>query len=42
MDAFLQIPADERREASIEKDLWICWTLRELFALPGIGEHLTF
>jgi hypothetical protein len=28
--------------ASIEKDFWICWTLRELFALPGIGEHLTF
>ncbi len=28
--------------ASIEKDFWICWTLRELFALPDIGEHLTF
>ena len=55
MDAFLQLSADERREAcriaerqislraaSIEKDFWICWTLRELFALPGIGEHLTF
>jgi len=27
---------------SAEKDLWICWTLRELFTLPGIGEHLTF
>ncbi len=27
---------------SIEKDFWVCWTLRELFALPGIGEHLTF
>jgi hypothetical protein len=26
----------------MEKDFWICWTLRELFALPGIGEHLTF
>ena len=37
--------AEERislRAASIEKDFWICWTLRELFALPGIGEHLTF
>lgn len=55
MDAFLQLPAEERREAcriaeelislraaSIEKDFWICWTLRELFALPDIGEHLTF
>ena len=28
--------------ASVEKDLWVCWTLRELFRLPGIGEHLTF
>src|SRR5690348_12822256 len=28
--------------ASLEKDFWICWTLRELFALPGVGEHLTF
>lgn len=27
---------------SIEKDFWVCWTLRELFSLPGIGEHLTF
>jgi hypothetical protein len=27
---------------SVEKDFWVCWTLRELFALPGIGEHLTF
>jgi hypothetical protein len=30
------------RAASIEKDLWVCWTLRELFALPGCGPHLTF
>ena len=28
--------------ASVEKDLWVCWTLRELFSIPGIGEHLTF
>jgi predicted nucleotidyltransferase component of viral defense system len=28
--------------ASVEKDFWVCWTLRELFTLPGIGEHLTF
>jgi hypothetical protein len=28
--------------ASVEKDLWVCWTLRELFSLPHIGEHLTF
>ena len=27
---------------ALEKDFWVCWTLRELFALPGIGEHLIF
>jgi hypothetical protein len=27
---------------SVEKDFWVCWTLRELFLLPGIGQHLTF
>lgn len=30
------------RAASIEKDFWVCWTLRELFNLPECGEHLTF
>lgn len=28
--------------ASIEKDFWVCWTLRALFGLPQWGEHLTF
>lgn len=28
--------------ASVEKDFWVCWTLRELFTLPGIGHRLTF
>jgi len=27
---------------SVEKDFWVCWTLQELFSLPGIGNHLTF
>ena len=27
---------------SIEKDLWVCWTLRELFQLPPWTGHLTF
>jgi predicted nucleotidyltransferase component of viral defense system len=27
---------------SVEKDFWVCWTLYELFTMPGIGEHLTF
>lgn len=35
--AVLGLPAE-----SIEKDFWVCWTLRELFALPGIGSQLTF
>jgi hypothetical protein len=30
------------QEIILEKDFWVCWTLRELFALPGIGEHLIF
>ena len=28
--------------ASIEKDFWVCWTLRELFSHPDYGAHLTF
>lgn len=27
---------------TVEKDFWVCWTLRELFALPDIGAQLTF
>ena len=26
----------------VEKDFWVCWTLRELFALPGAAEHFIF
>jgi len=29
-------------ERLIEKDFWVCWMLRRLFALPDIGDHLTF
>jgi hypothetical protein len=28
--------------SSVEKDFWVCWILRELFALPEIGGRLTF
>jgi hypothetical protein len=28
--------------ASVEKDFWVCWTLKQLFTLPGWGSHLTF
>lgn len=30
------------RAASIEKDFWVCWTLRWLFNLTGCASHLTF
>ncbi|HRJ73469.1 MAG TPA: nucleotidyl transferase AbiEii/AbiGii toxin family protein [Terrimicrobiaceae bacterium] len=41
--AFQQVEETMGLQAvSVEKDFWVCWTLRELFALPGIGEHLTF
>lgn len=26
----------------VEKDFWVCWTLKEMFQLPAIGEHLIF
>ena len=26
----------------LEKDFWVCWTLKELFRLPVMGEHLIF
>jgi hypothetical protein len=26
----------------IEKDFWVCWTLKELFQLSAMGEHLIF
>src|SRR5580704_16392975 len=26
----------------VEKDFWVCWTLKELFRLPTMGEHLIF
>jgi predicted nucleotidyltransferase component of viral defense system len=28
--------------ASIEKDFWVCWTLKKLFELPEWGTYLTF
>ena len=33
----LNLPA-----ASLEKDFWVCWTLRELFCLPGWSQNITF
>lgn len=39
----LERAADELGLApsAVEKDLWVCWVLRELFRMEG-GEHLTF
>ena len=36
--------ADAKRlqAASVDKDFWVCWTLREVFNISGIGKHLTF
>jgi hypothetical protein len=36
-EAILRLPA-----ASIEKDFWVCFTLRALFSLPDWQDHLTF
>ena len=41
--ACIQVEEQMRLQAaSVEKDFWVCWTLRELFTLPEIGSHLTF
>jgi len=38
-----QVDAGMRLQAvSVEKDFWVCWTLRELFSLPELGASLTF
>jgi predicted nucleotidyltransferase component of viral defense system len=43
ISAFMEVNRSMGLDAfSVEKDLWVCWTLRELFSLPGIAEHLTF
>lgn len=30
------------RANMVEKDAWVCWTLRELFSLPGADDHFIF
>jgi predicted nucleotidyltransferase component of viral defense system len=41
--AFQQVDAAMGLQVvSVEKDFWVCWTLRELFGMPDIGNHLTF
>jgi predicted nucleotidyltransferase component of viral defense system len=29
-------------EGIIEKDFWVCWTLKELFSIDEIKDNLTF
>lgn len=29
-------------KAIIEKDFWVCWSLKQLFALPSFGEQMIF
>ena len=37
--AFVQAAAARQLSPEIvEKDFWVCWTLKELFGLPAIGE----
>ncbi len=41
--AFQQVESQLGLQAvSVEKDFWVCWTLRTLFAMSGVGDHLTF
>ncbi len=42
--AYYEFTADKKGlpKNIIEKDFWVCWTLKELFSLPDIGEHLIF
>ena len=41
--ACLQVDEKMHLQAlSVEKDFWVCWTLRALFSMPSIGSHLTF
>ena len=41
--AFQQVEATMGLQAvSVEKDFWVCWTLRELHRMAGVGDNLTF
>jgi hypothetical protein len=26
----------------MEKDYWVCWTLKQIFSIPEISPHITF
>lgn len=42
--AFFELASDRKglTEQIIEKDFWVCWTLKKLFSLPTIKDHLIF
>lgn len=41
--ACLKVAEEKRLQAaSVDKDFWVCWTLREIFSLPDIGSRITF
>ena len=29
-------------KAIVEKDFWVCWSLKQLFALPSFGNQMIF
>ena len=29
-------------KAIVEKDFWVCWSLKQLFSLPTYGDHMIF
>ena len=41
--ACLKVAEQKRLQAaSVDKDFWVCWALREMFNLPDIGSRITF
>jgi len=43
-DPYFELAAGRKGlpEEIIEKDFWVCWTLKHLFSIPEIGDHLIF
>lgn len=33
---------DIKAPIMIEKDFWVCWTLKQIFSIPEISSHITF
>lgn len=33
---------DIKAPSMIEKDFWVCWTLKQIFSIPELGQHITF